>query len=63
MSERGWRLFWLFQSGCILLLAAIAAAVASERDWAGVSVLGLLVAGEIVLLAFRRKVEAWVEHG
>ena len=33
MSKLGWRLFWLFQSGCILLLA------------------------------FRRKVEAWVEHG
>ena len=63
MSKLGWRLFWLFQSCGILLLAAIAAAVAAERDWVAAFVLGLLLAGEIVLLAFRRKVEAWVEHG
>jgi len=63
MSGKRWRVLWLYLAAGCPIIAAAAAIAAKERDWVAACLCVALVAGEIALLACRRRVEAWVEDG
>ncbi len=63
MNRKQWLVVWLYLAAGCLMTAAWAGMAVKERDWAAALVACLLLTGDIVLLAYRRKVESWVEHG